>query len=77
MRERVPIPDGDAEVAVDVLASEPPWTPYDQVDRGAPIDGGHVWRVVVPAGQELELSAHYVVRLYANHEVVGGNRREA
>jgi len=77
VRERVPIPDGDAEVAVDVVASEPTWTAYDQEERGETVEGGHRWRLQLPARSQQQLDAHYVVRLYANHEVVGGDRREA
>jgi hypothetical protein len=77
VRERIPVPDGDAEVAVDVVASEPEWSPYDQEERGVPLEGGHRWRIHLEARSQQQLDAHYVVRLYANHEVVGGDRREA
>jgi len=77
VRERVPIPDGDAEVAVDVVSTAPPWSPYDQQERGRPLEGGHRWRVELAPRTQETLEAHYVVRLYANHEVVGGDRREA
>jgi hypothetical protein len=72
VRERIPQPAEGAEVVV-----EAPWTPYDQEERGRPLAGGRRWEVSVPAGGERALRARYVVKIYANNEVVGGNRREA
>jgi hypothetical protein len=77
VRERVPVPAKDAEVVVEEAAVQPAWTAYDQVERGAKIDGGRKWEVTVPARGRQELTARYVVKIYANNELVGGNRREA
>ncbi len=77
VRERVPVPATGAEVVVEELRVEPPWQPYDQEERGQPIDGGRRWEVTVPQGGRQKLAARYVVKIYANNEVVGGNRREA
>jgi hypothetical protein len=78
VRERIPVPAKDAEVAVEEVAVEPPWEPWDQrTVGGARIEGGRVWRFTIPAGAEQTLSAHYVVKIYANNALVGGNRREA
>lgn len=77
VRERIPWPDEDAEVVVEEVDVSPAWAPYDQEDRGAPLVGGRKWTVEVPAQSETKLSARYVVKIYANNEIVGGNRREA
>lgn len=77
VRERIPQPGRDAEVAIDEEAVEPPWEPYTQRERQQPIKGGRRWKITLPAGGAASLSARYVVRIYANNEVVGGNRREA
>ncbi|MEQ9503707.1 MAG: mucoidy inhibitor MuiA family protein [Deltaproteobacteria bacterium] len=77
VRERIPWPDADAEVVVEEVEVAPAWTRYDQEERGAPLVGGRSWTVKVPARSEVKLSARYVVKIYANNEIVGGNRREA
>jgi hypothetical protein len=33
--------------------------------------------MTIEPGQEVRLEANYVVKIYANNEVVGGNRRES
>ncbi len=77
VRERIPWPDEDAEVVVEEIDVSPAWAPYDQEERNAPLVGGRRWTVEVPARSEAKLSARYVVKIYANNEIVGGNRREA
>ena len=78
VRERVPQPAPGAEVVVEERAAEPAWEKYDQSERGGePLDGGRRWLVELAAGERRELSACYVVKIYANNELVGGNRREA
>ncbi|MHB8877098.1 MAG: DUF4139 domain-containing protein [Myxococcaceae bacterium] len=77
VRERIPQPAEGAEVVVEEGKVEPAWEPYDQEDRGQAIEGGRRWRVTVAAGKSRKLSAQYRVKLYANNELVGGNRREA
>ena len=76
VRERVPIPDQDAEVVIEERDVTPKWEPYDQAERKARIDGGRRWRVTIPARGRSELAATYVIRIYANHQIAGGNRRE-
>ena len=56
---------------------EPAWTPYDQEERGQPIEGGRKWEVKVAKGGTQKLKGRYVVKIYANNEIAGGNRREA
>jgi uncharacterized protein (TIGR02231 family) len=76
VRERVPTAAEGAEVQVSERDVKPAWEPYDQEERGRVIDGGRRWRVQVAAGASQTLSARYVVRLFSNSEVQGGNRRE-
>ena len=77
VRERIPQPADDAEVVVEEVDVTPPWSPYDQEERGVVVLGGRRWQVTVDAGAEVSLTARYVVKIYANNEIVGGNRREA
>ncbi|QSQ22658.1 mucoidy inhibitor MuiA family protein [Pyxidicoccus parkwayensis] len=78
VRERIPQPATDAEVVVEEGTVTPAWEPYTQQERGAKaLEGGRRWRLTVPAHQTQQLSAQYVVKLYANNELEGGNRREA
>lgn len=76
VRERIPIPDEDAEVVVEERNVEPAWEAYEQKERRCRIKGGRRWRVTIPARKEIELNATYVVRIYGNHQIAGGNRRE-
>lgn len=77
VRERIPQPDTEAEVVVEEKSIKPAWELYEQLERHAPIEGGRRWQVSIPAGQTATLNASYVVKIYANNELVGGNRREA
>ena len=77
VRERVPQPAADAEVVVEEGPITPAWAPYTQEERGAVIEGGRRWRIAVKPGATQKLGAHYRVKLYANNELAGGNRREA
>jgi hypothetical protein len=77
VRERIPQPAENAEVVVEEGKVHPAWETYKQEERGRPVEGGRRWRVKVGAGKKERLEAQYVVKLYANNEVVGGNRREA
>jgi hypothetical protein len=47
------------------------------MERGEIIDGGRRWQIVVDAGAQQQLKARYVLRLFSNAELQGGNRREA
>lgn len=77
VRERIPQPAKDAEVAIDEEQIAPAWEVYPQRERERPIKGGRRWKITLAAGGATKLTARYVVRIYANNEVVGGNRREA
>jgi uncharacterized protein (TIGR02231 family) len=77
VRERVPQPAAEAEVVVEEGAIKPTWEEYKQEERGRVIEGGRRWKFQVKPGATQKLSAQYRVKLYANNELVGGNRREA
>lgn len=77
VRERVPQPAPEAEVVVEEGGIKPAWEPYKQEERGSLIEGGRRWVFTVKPGATQKLTAQYRVKLYANNELVGGNRREA
>ncbi len=77
VRERVPQPAPDAEVVVEEGGVKPPWETYKQEERGSVIEGGRRWVFTVKPGETQKLAAQYRVKLYANNELVGGNRRES
>ncbi|MBL8920520.1 MAG: DUF4139 domain-containing protein [Myxococcaceae bacterium] len=77
VRERIPQPAPEAEVVVDEGKVTPTWEAYKQEERQHVVEGGRRWVVQVKPGATQTLKAHYRVKLYANNELVGGNRREA
>ncbi|MEZ4317164.1 MAG: DUF4139 domain-containing protein [Myxococcota bacterium] len=77
VRERIPQAAKDAEVDVEEVSVAPAWVPYDQLELGRKVLGGRRWTIEVAPRSSAKLSAHYVVKIYANNEIVGGNRREA
>lgn len=76
VRERIPVPQPGAEVQVDERDVAPEWATYEQDERDAPIEGGRRWTLSVDAGATQKLHARYVLKLFSNSEVQGGNRRE-
>jgi hypothetical protein len=75
VQERVPtVREREDEIAVELGAVEPPWAAFEP--EHYELKGGYRWRVHVPAGEQRQLSATYVVRISAKKELVGGNRRE-
>lgn len=76
VRERIPQPAKDAEVVIEVASVEPGWRDYDQIERGTWLVGGRRWQVELAPSKPTVLKAQYVVKIYANNEIVGGNRRE-
>jgi uncharacterized protein (TIGR02231 family) len=76
VRERIPQPAPEAEVVVEEGEVRPEWEAYDQEERGVVLEGGRRWEVTVEPGQSEELVAEYILKIYANNEIVGGNRRE-
>lgn len=76
VRERIPQPAPDAEVVVDEGKVTPKWEAYSQEERGQVLEGGRRWVLTVKPHETQTLKAQYRVKLYANNELVGGNRRE-
>jgi hypothetical protein len=77
VRERIPYPAPDAEVVVEEGNITPAWEAYEQEERGHILKGGRRWHVSIPAGDTTKLNADYTIKIYANNELIGGNRREA
>lgn len=73
--ERLPISD-DKAVAVELLAARPEPKEYTQAERGAPIRGGLLWRLLLPAGGKAKIEYQYRILFPAKTEIVGGNRRD-
>jgi len=76
VRERIPIPQPDVKVDVNVTQVTPEWAKYEQQERNEPIKGGYRWQIEVPAGGEMELTADYTIKTFVDNELVNGNRRE-
>ncbi|HBE30515.1 MAG TPA: hypothetical protein DD990_03970, partial [Cyanobacteria bacterium UBA11368] len=57
VRERIPVPQENAKVDVQIDSVSPAWEKYEQEERGTPIRGGYRWRVKVPGGRKAILSA--------------------
>ena len=76
VRERIPIPDEDAKVDVEIGQVSPVWEKYEQEERGKPIQGGYRWQVKVPGGEQKTLAAEYTIKTFVDSELVDGNRRE-
>jgi hypothetical protein len=76
VRERLPTArEGDEEIEVEVLETQPPWEPWEQ--KRSPIPGSHRWRLRLEAGARQTLSARYAIRLSSKKQLRGGNRRES
>ena len=76
VRERVPTADGnEKDLKVEEVASTPPWEKVEGPVDGVIVKGARRWRVTVPAGQSLKLTAQFAIRMPADKMLVGGNRR--
>ena len=76
VRERIPIPDADAKVDVQMDRVSPEWEKYEQQERGTPIRGGYRWRVQVRGGEQTKLALQYTIKTFVDSDLIGGNRRE-
>ena len=67
-----------AEVVIEEVSVEPAWNVYEQDEKGKHnvLHGGRKWSLTIDPGQEVRLEANYVIKIYANNEIIGGNRRE-
>ncbi len=76
VRERVPTVDGEEkDLKVEELASTPPWEKVEGPVDGVIVKGARRWRVTVPPGGSLKLTAQFAIRMPADKMLVGGNRR--
>ena len=73
--ERLPVTD-DKSVTIELIAARPEAKEYNQAERGAPVRGGLVWRLLLPAGGKAKIEYQYRVLFPAKTEIVGGNRRD-
>lgn len=76
VRERVPIVDtGEKDLKVEEVGSTPAWEKVEGPVDGVIVKGARRWRVTVPPGQSLKLSAQFAIRMPADKMLIGGNRR--
>ncbi len=76
VRERVPTVDAEEkDLKVEELASTPPWEKVEGPVDGVIVKGARRWRVTVPPGASLKLTAQFAIRMPADKMLVGGNRR--
>lgn len=73
--ERLPV-SHDKEVEIKELASQPSSTPYTQLERGAPLQGGRLLLFKLPPRGTVKGKLAYKIGLNKNLELVGGNRRD-
>ncbi|MDX2015309.1 MAG: DUF4139 domain-containing protein [Myxococcaceae bacterium] len=77
VRERLPQPAAEEkDVKVEEVKIEPSWEGVEGPLDGVVTHGLKRWKVTVPAGQRLRLSAQYAIRIPADKMIVGGNRRD-
>lgn len=76
IRERVPYPAPDEkDLKVEEAEVSPKWEAVDKPIDGVVVRGARRWRVTVPAGQTMKLTAQFVIRMPGDKMLVGGNRR--
>lgn len=76
VRERVPTVDAnEKDLKVEEVGSTPPWEKVDVPVDGVIVKGARRWRVTVPPGGNLKLTAQFAIRMPADKMLVGGNRR--
>lgn len=76
IRERVPYPAPDEkDLKVEEAEVTPKWEVVDKPVDGRVVKGARRWRVTVPPGQSVKLTAQFVIRMPGDKMLVGGNRR--
>ncbi|GMU61453.1 MAG: hypothetical protein AMXMBFR34_32160 [Myxococcaceae bacterium] len=76
VRERLPYAGGDEkDLKVEDGESTPKWEAVDKPVDGQVVRGARRWRVKVPPGQSLKLTAQFIIRMPGDKMLVGGNRR--
>lgn len=76
VRERVPWADpSDKDLKIEEPQVVPPWEKVEAPVDGQLVRGARRWRVTVPPGQTMKLTAQFTIRMPADQMIVGGNRR--
>ena len=80
VRERIPtnLRDQsriDEKVKIRVESSEPEWRAFEQDENL--IDGGYCWSLNLDPSEKVNLQGVYKIDIPSNHEISGGNNREA
>jgi hypothetical protein len=76
VRERVPYPGPEEkDLKVEEAEVRPRWEVVDTPIDGEVVKGARRWRVTVPPGQSMTLTAQYTIRMPGDRMLVGGNRR--
>jgi hypothetical protein len=76
IRERVPYAGPEEkDLKVEDGECSPKWEPVDKPIDGVVVRGARRWRVTVPPGQAMKLTAQFVIRMPGDKMLVGGNRR--
>ncbi len=72
--ERLPV-YGNSDIEIKLLRATPEATPYDQADRGAPLEGGLAWTFTLEPGAQRKIELRYELAFSSKYELHGGNRR--
>lgn len=76
VRERVPVVDpSEKDLKVEEAQITPPWEKVETPIDDQVLKGARRWRVTVPPGQSMKLTAQYAIRMPNDRMLVGGNRR--
>jgi hypothetical protein len=76
VRERVPVVDpSEKDLKVEEAQITPPWDKVETPIDDQVLKGARRWRVTVPPGQSMKLTAQYAIRMPNDRMLVGGNRR--
>ena len=76
VRERVPVVDAsEKDLKVEEAQITPPWDKVETPIDDQVLKGARRWRVTVPPGQSMKLTAQYAIRMPNDRMLVGGNRR--
>lgn len=76
VRERVPVADpSEKDLKIEETQITPPWEKVETPIDDQVLKGARRWRVTVPPGQSMKLTAQYAIRMPNDRMLVGGNRR--
>lgn len=76
VRERVPVVEpSEKDVKVEEVAVAPAWEKVETPIDDQVLKGARRWRITVPPGESMKLTAQYAIRMPSDRMLVGGNRR--